>query len=86
MAVGTTFLVGAAVGGGAKWAYDKWQAKEDRPEVSVAAMREKSTTAVRNLGQSVQRVMGRKKDAGEGMPYTAEDDAETEAHGEAVSV
>ena len=69
MAALTTFLVGAAVGGGVKWAYDKWQDKEDRP--TVASVREKSTATVRNLGQSVQKVVRRKKD--DSAPAAAEE-------------
>ena len=38
MAIGTTFLVGAIVGGGAKWAYDKWQARKEKPDLSETAV------------------------------------------------
>ena len=59
----TIFLVGAAVGGGAKWAYDKWQENEDRPTLDSA--REKSAESARNFGQSVRNLVQRKKDEGE---------------------
>ncbi|MEZ4513833.1 MAG: hypothetical protein R3C62_18345 [Chloroflexota bacterium] len=82
MAVVTTFLAGAVVGGGVKWAYDKWQAKEDRP--TVASVREKSASTVRNLGQSVRNVGRRKKGAGDAKPEVVEA-SETVAEATAAS-
>ncbi|MEM7117061.1 MAG: hypothetical protein AAF614_31805 [Chloroflexota bacterium] len=60
MAAITTFLVGAVVGGGTKWAYDKWQDKEDRP--TLASAREKTADTARNFGQSVRNLVRRNKD------------------------
>lgn len=59
MAAVTTFLIGAVVGGGAKWAYDKWQEKDDKPDLSVKNMREKSAAGVRRAGQKVSSVVRR---------------------------
>jgi hypothetical protein len=70
MAAVTTFLVGAVVGGGVKWAYDKWQGQEERP--MVASVREKSASTVRNLGQSVRNVARRKQNKGGTQPEAAE--------------
>lgn len=55
----TTFLVGAVVGSGMKWVYDKWQEKEDKPDLSITAVREKSAARVRNVGQSISKVVRR---------------------------
>lgn len=68
MAAVTTFLVGAVVGGGVKWAYDKWHEKEDKPDMSVTAVRERSAATVRNVGQSVSKVVRRgSKDVAEAV-------------------
>ena len=75
----TIFLVGAAVGGGAKWAYDKWQEKEDRP--TVASVREKSADTARNFGQSVSNLVRRNKDE---QPEAVEESDTTAAEGSAA--
>ncbi|MEM7117188.1 MAG: hypothetical protein AAF614_32440 [Chloroflexota bacterium] len=71
MAAGTTFLVGAIVGGGAKWAYDKWQAREEKPDLSLTAVREKTAA----WGQSVSNFVRRRKDDAEETAAAEAEDA-----------
>ena len=52
MATITTFLLGAAVGGGAKWMYDTWQRDGKRPDLNMRDMREKTAERASNLRQS----------------------------------
>ena len=75
MAAITTFLVGTVVGGGAKWAYDKWQDREDKPDLSITAVREKSATTARNIGQSISNVVRRRKSDPAAEEPTAATDA-----------
>lgn len=72
MAAVTTFLAGAIVGGGVKWAYDKWQAQAEKPDLSLAAMREKSAATAQGVRETVTKAVRRAPSEAEAEEVTDE--------------
>lgn len=53
----TTFIAGVLVGGATKWAYDKWQAQAEEPDLSAATVQQKATERAQHLRESARNTV-----------------------------
>lgn len=73
----TTFLFGAVIGGGAKWAYDVYRREDTSSEVAASPMIERSAEHANNLRQSAAtNLSDLRKSAATGLQTAREKSAE----------